>query len=449
MVFDVFPAILPAFSTPVRPVELFSSDWAYGIDKSISTQLSPVSDWAIELIDLAFITPYGFDIAQISESSLQNVLTADFATLIETLGARGFIAYEYGVLTDVASSIAFSSYDLATAFDLAYFIKEAFDFAEFAEIYSILNIIAYDIAIGFEVYFKSLESVDVAVLVEKLSDRTFSASDFSSALELYIKEFPSSDYAQTFDFANLIIKATDIATLYEYLPERRFILTDIASAFDKLIERYIEVIDERLGIDRIIIRFEDSCIKILYFAFNIYGFVNIYSINDFTSPFIVEAKLSPRTAKDHDARLDLYHADKLDYHPADAYGSYLHAWGAGDLSNNPFKGIFAWGFRDADTSLRNQSMSKEFESNKWYVFKIIQKPDETIYEVFDEKRTLIASSAYSEGHNTNLKIVIGACNEDLSYFVQEVYYDWLFVRKHLEPCPVISIKQEEQSQIEW
>ena len=448
MIFDVFPTILPTITSPIKPVELFSSEWAYGIDEAVSAEFLPVYD-AVAAIDLAFITPHGFDILQLFEVSQLNVLSIDYAILQEILGARGFIAYEYGVLIDTVLPFAFLSYDFATAFDLSSFTFEAFDHGELSEIYSIPNLLVYDVAIGLEIHFGLIESFDLAILVEELGDRTLSASDFFIAVERCIKQFPSSDYAQTLDFGRLMIKAVDIASLFDFLSERMFILKDISTAFDRLIERYFEVVDRRLGIDRIIVVFENSCIKILYFAFGIYGFVNIYSIDDFTPPFVVEAKLSPRTAKDHDARLDLYHNDKTDYHPADAYGSYLHAWGAGDPTNDPFKGVLAWGFRDVNTSLRNMHMGAEFEAMKWYVFRIIQKTNATTYEVFDDRRNLLTSSSYGEGHNTFLKIVIGACNEEQSYFTQEVWYDWVFVRKHIEPTPTITIGREEVSPIEW
>jgi len=340
MVFDVFPTILPTITAPVKPVELTSSDWAKGVEKAISTEFTPTFDEALG-IDLAFITPHSFDLASVTEISSLNVLAKDSATLVEILGSRGFIAYEYGHLLDTAISIALSSYDLATAFGLAYFTPKAIDFGELVEIYAVPNILAYDSGVGVELYRRFLEAIDEAFGVEKLSDRAFSSIDFSIAIEKAIKSFSNVDYAQAIDFGQLTIKATDLATLLEQIPSREFILVDLATGLDRLIERYLEVIDARIGIDRVIVEFEESCMKVLYFAFGTYGFVHIYSIDNFTPPFVVEAKLSPRTAKGHDARLDLYHPDKLDYHPDDAYGSYLHAWGSGDPENDPFKGLIA------------------------------------------------------------------------------------------------------------
>ena len=341
MVFDVFPTIIPAITVPVKPTELTSSDWAKGVEKAVSIEFTPTFDEALG-IDLAFITPYGFDLASVTEIALPNILARDSATLIEILGSRGFIAYEYGHLLDTAVSIAFSSYDLATGIGLAYFTPKAIDFGQLTEIYAVPNILAYDSAVGLELYRRFLEAVDKAFGVEKLGDRAFSSIDIVTAIEKAVKSFLVTDYAQAIDFGQLMVKASDLATLLEQIPTREFVLVDLATGLDKLFARYLEVIDKRIGIDRVIVEFEESCMKVLYFAFGTYGFVHIYSIDNFTPPFVVEAKLSPRTAKGHDARLDWYYPDKLGYHPADAYGSYLHAWGSGDLEGDPFKGLFAW-----------------------------------------------------------------------------------------------------------
>jgi len=147
--------------------------------------------------------------------------------------------------------------------------------------------------------------------------------------------------------------------------------------------------------------------------------------------------------------LDLYYPDKLGYHPADAYGSYLHAWGSGDSDGDPFKGLFAWGFRTDTESLLNKSMDKEFYANRWYIFRIIQQTDNTKFQVYGEKRDLLAEAEHTSGHNVDLKVVIGACNEDNQGFVQEVWYDWVFVRKYIEPEPSVSIGSEEVCPVEW
>ena len=448
MVFDVFPTIIPAITAPVKPTELTSSDWAKGVEKAVSIEFTPVLDEALGT-DLAFITPYGFDLASVTEIALPNILAEDSATLVEALAGRTFIAYECGYLSDIVSSISFSSYDLATGFDLSYFTPKAIDFGELVEIYAVPNILAYDSAIGVELYRKFLEAIDKALGIEKLGDRTFSSIDVVTAIERVIKSFSATDYAQTIDFGQLLLTAVDFATSLEQIPSRGFILVDLATGLDRLIERYLEVIDARLGIDRVIIEFEESCMKVLYFAFGTYGFVHIYSIDNFTPPFVVEAKLSPRTAKGHDARLDLYYPDKLDYHPVDAYGSYLHAWGSGDPEGNPFKGLFAWGFRTDTESLLNKSMDKEFYANRWYIFRIIQQPNNTKFQVYGEKRDLLAEAEHTSGHNVDLKVVIGACNEDNQSFWQEVWYDWVFVRKYIEPEPTISIGSEETSPVTW
>jgi len=448
MVFDVFPTIIPAITAPVKPTELTSSDWAKGVEKVISIEFTPTFDEATG-IDLAFITPYGFDLASVTEIALPNILAEDSATLIEALAERTLIAYEYGYLSDIVSSIAFSSYDLATGFDLSYFTPKAIDFGELVEIYAVPNILAYDSAVGLELYRRFLEAIDKAFGVEKLGDRTFSSADFSIAIEKAIKSFLTSDYAQAIDFGQLMLIATDLATSLEQIPSREFVLVDLATGLDRLIERYLEVIDARIGIDRVIIEFEESCMKVFYFAFGTYGFVHIYSIDNFTPPFVVEAKFSPRTAKGHDARLDLYYPDKLGYHPADAYGSYLHAWGSGDPEGDPFKGLFAWGFRTDTESLLNKSMDKEFYAGRWYIFRIIQQPNNTKFQVYGEKRDLLAVAEHTSGHNVDLKVVIGACNEDNQGFVQEVWYDWVFVRKYIEPEPSISIGSEETSPVSW
>ena len=448
MVFDVFPTVLPVITAPVKPTELTSSDWAKGVEKAISIEFTPTFDEAVG-IDLAFITPYGFDLASVIETSSLNVLAKDSATLIEILGSRGFIAYEYGNLIDIASSIGFSSYDSATGIGLAYFTPKAIDFGQLTEIYAVPNVLAHDSAVGVELYRRFLEAIDRAFGVEKLGDRTFSSIDISTTIERAIKLFSVSDYAQAIDFGQLMLIATDFATSLEQIPMREFILVDLATGFDRLIERYFEVIDARIGIDRVIVEFEESCIKVLYFAFGTYGFIHIYSIDNFTPPFVVEAKFSPRTAKGHDARLDLYYPDKLGYHPADAYGSYLHAWGSGDPEGDPFKGLFAWGFRTDTESLLNKSMDKEFYANRWYIFRIIQQTDNTKFQVYGEKRDLLAEAEHTSGHNVDLKVVIGACNEDNQGFVQEVWYDWVFVRKYIEPEPSISIGSEETSPVEW
>ena len=448
MVFDVFPTVLPVITAPVKPVELVSSDWAKGVEKAVSIEFAPTFDEALGT-DLAFITPYGFDLASVTEISSLNVLAKDSATLVEILGSRGFIAYEYGRLLDTAVSIALSSYDLATGIGLAYFTPKAIDFGQLTEIYAVPNILAYDSAVGIELYRRFLEAIDKALGVEKLGDRTFSSIDIVTAIEKAVKSFLVTDYAQAIDFGQLMVIATDLATLSELIPTREFILVDLATGLDKLFARYLEVIDKRIGIDRVIVEFEESCMKVLYFAFGTYGFVHIYSIDNFTPPFVVEAKLSPRTAKGHDARLDLYYPDKLDYHPADAYGSYLHAWGSGDPEGDPFKGLFAWGFRSDTESLLNKSMDKEFYAGRWYIFRVIQLANNTKFQVYGEKRDLLAEAEHTSGHDVDLKVVIGACNEDNQGFVQEVWYDWVFVRKYLEPEPTISIGSEETSPVEW
>ena len=177
-----------------------------------------------------------------------------------------------------------------------------------------------------------------------------------------------------------------------------------------------------------------------------YQYVNVYTKNTWNVPntygYIVDSRLSPRTNKDHDARLDLYTASSnIDQHPLYAQGAYIHAWG--------YEDIWVWYFtpNEVVNNTWDNGINKSFSRRSWWIISIGYFGNRTYYYIWNDKNytSPYAYKIYRSMYN-DFRIVLGneRSRTDVGTISQEVWYDWIRVRKFVYPEPQISIGEEKQ-----
>jgi len=441
--FDVFPTAIAVLKSYLKPQELYSADGATCYDASLAVSIFKVD--LARFFETAYFAPFSTDKAIYYDNVIPyfEKITKDECSLLEKVTDRHFTLVEI-LVTKELSFKQFTVIDFSHSLDSSR--VELFKLDEIlSSEKSILNVLAKDFTAGVDIYFKEFEANDCASIVEVLGNRLFSSEDESTLLGLAIKQFSLLDFANGLDLSKLNVYTFDLAHSVERYIEFSLSVIDLAEIVEIVPRRLLHDLSEHIGLDRVLIEVEQSYLKLTYFAFGTYGFVNICSLQSFKPPIQVVAKVKINTAKDHDARLDLYYPEYLQYHPADAYGSYLHANGV--YYDDVFLGRFEYEFKSKDTSV--SGYLSDFKSLNEYIFEITQDIDKTIYKVFDSARNELGSYELSAGHNTDLHIVIGSCNHDKLGFWQEVQYDWIFVRKKITPEPTVTIGSEEEFSHEW
>lgn len=175
-----------------------------------------------------------------------------------------------------------------------------------------------------------------------------------------------------------------------------------------------------------------------------------------TPPLAVEALVTPMTAYDHDACLDLREYGTESAHPADARGAYIHAWGWGVSGETENKfGRFTW-YRLAGppgsatyywdvTTWDEGGPSPVWNANDTFLFRIGASAAGVRYEVWQLSREGLGKIL---GHYVNLGITndtVIALGQECGgayNFTQKAVFHWVLVRPFVWPEPKVAVGVE-------
>jgi len=176
----------------------------------------------------------------------------------------------------------------------------------------------------------------------------------------------------------------------------------------------------------------------------------------FTPPLAVEALITPVTAFDHDACLDVREYGTESAHPADARGAYIHAWGWGVSGETEGRmGRFTW-YRLAGppgstnyywdvTTWDEGGASPVFNANETFLFRIGVAPEAVRYEVWqlrDEGPVKLLGHLSNLGITNETVIALGQECGGAYNFTQKAVFHWVLVRPFVWPEPKIAVGAE-------
>jgi len=176
----------------------------------------------------------------------------------------------------------------------------------------------------------------------------------------------------------------------------------------------------------------------------------------FTPPLAVEALITPMTAYDHDACLDLREYGTESAHPADARGAYMHAWGWGvsGTTEGTF-GRFAW-YRLAGppgsatyywdvTTWDEGGASPVWNANDTFLFRIGASAEGVRYEVWQlapEGLKRVLGHYVDLGITNDTVIALGQECGGAYNFTQKAVFHWVLVRPFVWPEPKVAVGVE-------
>ena len=176
----------------------------------------------------------------------------------------------------------------------------------------------------------------------------------------------------------------------------------------------------------------------------------------FTPPLAVEALITPMTAYDHDACLDLREHGTESAHPSQARGAYIHAWGWGVSGTTEGKfGRFAW-YRLAGppgsatyhwdvTTWDEGGTSPVWNANDTFLFRIGASAEGARYEVWhltQEGLKKILGHYVKLGITNETAIALGQECGGAYNFTQKALFRWVLVRPFVWPEPKIAVGAE-------
>lgn len=176
----------------------------------------------------------------------------------------------------------------------------------------------------------------------------------------------------------------------------------------------------------------------------------------FTPPLAVEALITPMTAYDHDACLDVREYGTESAHPADARGAYIHAWGWGVSGQTENRyGRFTW-YRLAGppgsttyywdvTTWDEGGSSPVWNANDTFLFRIGISPSGVRYEVWqltDEGLTKLLGHWVDLGITNETVIALGQECGGAYNFTQKAVFHWVLVRPFVWPEPRVAVGAE-------
>lgn len=186
-------------------------------------------------------------------------------------------------------------------------------------------------------------------------------------------------------------------------------------------------------------------------------YVQVVSSQPFAPPLAVEALITPITAYDHDAGLDLREYGTEGAHPSEARGAYIHAWGWGVPGiQEGMRGRFTW-YRLAgppgsptyywDMTVWDEGGSSPvFDANGTFLFRIGVTPDVVRYEVWQlEARGLakLLGHTFKPGiANETVIALVQECGGAYN-FTQKALFHWVLVRPFVWPEPKVAVGAEE------
>jgi len=176
----------------------------------------------------------------------------------------------------------------------------------------------------------------------------------------------------------------------------------------------------------------------------------------FTPPLAVEALVTPMTAYDHDACLDLREYGTESAHPSQARGAYIHAWGWGVPGTTEGKfGRFAW-YRLAgppgsalfywdQTGWDEGGTSPIWNANDTFLFRIGVSAAGARYEVWqltgDGLKKLLGHYV-KPGITNETVIALGQECGGAYNFTQKALFHWVLVRPFVWPEPKVAVGAE-------
>ena len=188
------------------------------------------------------------------------------------------------------------------------------------------------------------------------------------------------------------------------------------------------------------------------------GFVNVYTLETWSVGevgYAVEARVSPRlfsALEIYVARLSLYAADN----PVDSWpkGFPLYASAAHILADHAFKvtGPYAywhWRFNGVESGDWDGG-SLEFSLGSWYVLSVACYGGRTVYRVWLDQDPLepavekVLDEAYAA-----FRVVLGnnmpGWQSGGGSWTAKAWFDWVRVRKYVEPEPQVTLGPEEEA----
>jgi hypothetical protein len=176
----------------------------------------------------------------------------------------------------------------------------------------------------------------------------------------------------------------------------------------------------------------------------------------FTPPLAVEALVTPMTAYDHDACLDLREYGTESAHPSQARGAYIHAWGWGVSGTTESKfGRFAW-YRLAGppgsatyywdvTTWDEGGTSPVWNANDTFLFRVGVSAEGARYEVWqltgDGLKKLLGHNV-KPGITNETVIALGQECGGAYNFTQKAFFHWVLVRPFAWPEPKVAVGAE-------
>ena len=176
----------------------------------------------------------------------------------------------------------------------------------------------------------------------------------------------------------------------------------------------------------------------------------------FTPPLAVEALVTPMTAYDHDACLDLREYGTESAHPSQARGAYIHAWGWGvpgttegkfgrfawyRLAGPPGSALFYWDQTDWDEG----GTSPIWNANDTFLFRIGVSAAGARYEVWqltgDGLKKLLGHYV-KPGITNETVIALGQECGGAYNFTQKALFHWVLVRPFVWPEPKVAVGAE-------
>jgi hypothetical protein len=174
----------------------------------------------------------------------------------------------------------------------------------------------------------------------------------------------------------------------------------------------------------------------------------------FTPPLAVEALITPMTANEHDACLDLREYGTESAHSYNARGAYIHAWGWGVPGENEL-GRFAW-YRLAgppgsalfywdQTEWDEGGTSPIWNANDTFLFRIGVSEAGARYEVWqltgDGLKKLLGHYV-KLGITNETVIALGQENGGIINVTQKALFRWVLARPFVWPEPKVAVGAE-------
>ncbi len=175
-----------------------------------------------------------------------------------------------------------------------------------------------------------------------------------------------------------------------------------------------------------------------------------------TPPLAVEALVTPMTAYDHDACLDVREYGTEGMHPSQARGAYIHAWGWGVSGTTEGRyGRFTW-YRLAGppgsatyywdvTTWDEGGSSPVWEANGTFLFRIGVGPEGVRYEVWQLTGgglNKLLGHYVKPGITNETVIALGQECGGAYNFTQKALFHWVLARPFVWPEPRVAVGVE-------